>query len=106
MPLAGIPFQYAAPQAQVRHDRVSTNRQFIAEVRDLAGLYLDPPDKTLVLCVGEKSQIQAVGRTAPRLPMESRIGHSGHCRIEGLLPLARAGPMPPRRRNARRPKAL
>jgi hypothetical protein len=82
VPLAGGPFQYAVPQAQVR------------------------PDKALVLCVGEKSQIQAVGRTAPRLPMESRIGHSGHCRIEGLLPLARAGPMPPRRRNARRPKAL
>jgi transposase len=38
-------------------------------VRDIVGLYLDPPDRALVLCVDEKSQIQALDRTAPLLPM-------------------------------------
>jgi DDE superfamily endonuclease len=38
-------------------------------VRDIVGLYLDPPDKTLVLCVDEKAQIQALDRTQPVLPM-------------------------------------
>lgn len=42
---------------------------FIEKVRDIVGLYLDPPDKALVLCVDEKSQIQALDRTAPLLPM-------------------------------------
>src|SRR5437870_6176478 len=39
------------------------------KVRDIVGLYLDPPDKALVLCVDEKSQIQALDRTQPVLPM-------------------------------------
>ncbi len=38
-------------------------------MRDIVGLYLDPPDRALVLCVDEKSQIQALDRTAPLLPM-------------------------------------
>jgi hypothetical protein len=38
-------------------------------VRDVVGLYLNPPDRALVLCVDEKSQIQALGRTAPILPL-------------------------------------
>jgi transposase len=38
-------------------------------VRDIVGLYLDPPDRALVLCVDEKSQIQALDRTQPLLPM-------------------------------------
>ena len=38
-------------------------------MRDVVGLYLDPPDKALVLCVDEKSQIQALDRTQPSLPM-------------------------------------
>ena len=42
---------------------------FIEKVRDVVGLYLDPPDKALVLCVDEKSQIQALDRTQPSLPM-------------------------------------
>src|SRR6516165_5183029 len=40
-----------------------------AKVRDIVGLYLDPPDRALVLCVDEKSQIQALDRTQPLLPM-------------------------------------
>jgi hypothetical protein len=43
--------------------------QFEAKVRDIVGLYLDPPDRALVLCVDEKSQIQALDRTAPILPL-------------------------------------
>ena len=49
--------------------KLSTDPQFIDKVRDVVGLYLDPPDEALVLCVDEKSQIQAIDRTAPRLPM-------------------------------------
>ena len=49
--------------------KLSADPQFIDKVRDVVGLYLDPPDKALVLCVDEKSQIQALDRTAPRLPM-------------------------------------
>jgi transposase len=40
-----------------------------AKVRDIVGLYLNPPDKAVVLCVDEKSQIQALDRTAPILPL-------------------------------------
>ena len=42
---------------------------FIEKVRDIVGLYLDPPDRALVLCVDEKSQIQALDRTRPLLPL-------------------------------------
>ena len=49
--------------------KLSTDPQFIDKVRDVVGLYLDPPEKALVLCVDEKSQIQALDRTAPCLPV-------------------------------------
>src|SRR6266498_2841817 len=49
--------------------KLSTDPLFIDKVRDVVGLYLDPPDKALVLCVDEKSQMQALDRTAPMLPM-------------------------------------
>jgi transposase len=49
--------------------KLSTDPHFIEKVRDIVGLYLDPPDKALVLCVDEKSQIQALDRTQPSLPM-------------------------------------
>lgn len=52
-----------------RHFQLSTDAFFIEKVRDIVGLYLDPPDKALVLCVDEKSQIQALDRTQPMLPM-------------------------------------
>jgi hypothetical protein len=42
---------------------------FIDKVRDVVGLYMSPPDNALVLCVDEKSQIQALDRTAPCLPV-------------------------------------
>jgi transposase len=49
--------------------KLSTDPLFVDKVRDIVGLYLDPPDKALVLCVDEKSQIQAVDRTQPVFPM-------------------------------------
>ena len=49
--------------------KFSTDPQLEAKVRDVVGLYLNPPEKAIVLCVDEKSQIQALDRTAPILPM-------------------------------------
>ena len=52
--------------------KFSTDPQLEAKGRDVVGLYLNPPDKAIVLCVDEKSQVQALDRTAPTLPM--RLG--------------------------------
>lgn len=49
--------------------KLSTDPQFIEKVRDIVGLYLNPPDQALVLCADEKSQIQALDRSQPILPM-------------------------------------
>ena len=49
--------------------KLSTDPQFVEKVRDIVGLYLDPPQTALVVCVDEKSQIQALDRTQPLLPM-------------------------------------
>ena len=49
--------------------KLSTDPQFINKVRNVVGLYMSPPENALVLCVDEKSQIQALDRTAPCLPM-------------------------------------
>jgi transposase len=49
--------------------KLSRDPQFVAKVRDVVGLYLDPPERAVVLCVDVKSQIQALDRTAPILPM-------------------------------------
>src|SRR5271170_6004931 len=49
--------------------KLSTDPQFVEKVRDIVGLYLNPPERALVLCVDEKSQIQALDRTQPILPM-------------------------------------
>jgi transposase len=54
---------------QVDTFKLSNDPQFIDKVRDVVGLYLDPPEKALVLAVDEKSQIQALDRSAPVLPM-------------------------------------
>ena len=49
--------------------KLSADPQFIDKVRDVVGLYLDPPEKALVLAVDENSQLQALDRTAPCLPV-------------------------------------
>ena len=49
--------------------KLSKDPQFVDKVKDVVGLYLNPPERAVVLCVDEKSQIQALDRTAPILPM-------------------------------------
>jgi len=49
--------------------KLSTDPLFVEKVRDVVGLYLDPPDRAIVLCVDEKSQVQALNRTQPLLPL-------------------------------------
>lgn len=53
--------------------KLSNDPLFVAKVRDIVGLYLDPPAKALVLCVDEKSQMQALERTQPLLPMRPGV---------------------------------
>ena len=63
----------------VKTFKVSRDKNFAAKVEDVVGLYLNPPDKALVLCVDEKSQIQALDRTQPGLPMKKgRAGTMTH----------------------------
>jgi putative transposase len=52
-----------------KHFKLSNDPFFVEKVRDIVGLYLNPPDKAMVLCVDEKSQVQALDRTQPVLPM-------------------------------------
>ena len=54
---------------RVERFKISNDPHFEEKVRDVVGLYLSPPDRALVLCVDEKSQIQALDRTAPLLPL-------------------------------------
>ncbi len=51
--------------------KLSNDRMFVEKVRDIAGLSLSPPERALVLCVDEKSQIQALDRSQPLLPLRS-----------------------------------
>ena len=53
-----------------RHFKISTDPLFIEKVRDVVGLYLNPPDNAVVLCVDEKSQCQALERSQPMLPLD------------------------------------
>jgi len=59
--------------------KLSRDQHFVEKLADVAGLYLNPPDKSLVLCVDEKSQIQALDRPQPGLPLKkSRCGTFTH----------------------------
>ena len=59
--------------------KISNDPQFAEKVVDIVGLYMDPPDNALVLCVDEKTQIQALDRTQPGLPLApGRIGSRTH----------------------------
>jgi transposase len=60
---------FALQPHRVKTFKLSQDPLFIDKVRDIVGLYLNPPDRALVLCVDEKSQIQALDRTQPVLPM-------------------------------------
>src|SRR6266542_3265952 len=59
--------------------KLSRDKRFVEKLYDVVGLYLNPPDKALVLCVDEKSQIQALDRTQPGLPIKKgRCGTMTH----------------------------
>ena len=55
---------------RVESFKFSTDPEFVAKVRDIVGLYVDPPAHAVVLSIDEKSQIQALDRTQPGLPMK------------------------------------
>ena len=65
----GVWQRYQVQPHRVEKFKLSNDPQFEEKVRDIVGLYLHPPDRALVLCVDEKSQIQALDRTAPILPL-------------------------------------
>jgi transposase len=60
---------FALKPHQMEAFKLSPDPQFIDKVRDIVGLYLNPPEAAVVLCVDEKSQIQALDRSAPVLPL-------------------------------------
>ena len=63
----------------VKTFKLSRDKHFVDKLQDIVGLYLNPPDKSLILCVDEKSQIQALDRTQPGLPMKKgRLGTQTH----------------------------
>ena len=63
----------------VRTFKLSRDKRFLEKLVDVVGLYVNPPDRSLVLCVDEKSQIQALDRTQPGLPLKKgRCGTMTH----------------------------
>jgi transposase len=71
--------QHGLKPHRVRSFKLSRDPDFLAKLTDVVGLYVDPPEKALVLCVDEKSQIQALERTQPGLPMKKgRAGTMTH----------------------------
>jgi len=64
---------------RIRTFKMSKDKRFVEKLTDVVGLYLNPPEKALVLCLDEKSQIQALDRTQPGLPMKKgRCGTMTH----------------------------
>jgi hypothetical protein len=89
---------------RVRQFKLSKDPQFPAKVRDIVGLYIDPPAHAIVVSVDEKSQIQALDRTQPGLPLKK--GRAGTMtRDHKTLRLDRRSRQDYRRRQARPPSA-
>lgn len=65
--------QYNLKPHLIKTFKLSRDKQFLEKLYDIVGLYLNPPDKSIVFCVDEKSQIQALERTQPLLPMRPGI---------------------------------
>ena len=79
MTVARIWDRHGLQPHRVRNFKLSRDKQFVEKLTDVVGLYLNPPDQALVLCVDEKSQIQALDRTQPGLPMKKgRCGTMTH----------------------------
>lgn len=64
---------YRLAPHRIENFKFSTDPDFVAKVEDVVGLYLNPPEQALVLCLDEKSQIQALNRTQPALPMMAGV---------------------------------
>ena len=81
--------QHGLQPHRVETFKLSRDPAFVEKLRDVVGLYLDPPDKALVLSVDEKSQIQALDRTQPGLPIKrGRCGTMTHdYKRHGTTPL-------------------
>ena len=62
--------------------KLSTDPFFVDKVRDVVGLYLNPPDHAVVLCVDEKSQVQALERSQPLLPLGLGYAEGVHPRLQ------------------------
>jgi transposase len=73
--------------------KLSTDPHFVEKVRDGVGLYLAPPDRALVLCVDEKSQIQALNRTPPGRPLSfgQAAPHTHDDKRHGTTPVGGTG---------------
>src|SRR5690242_6194766 len=81
---------------RVRQFKLSRDRQFVTKLRDIVGLYVNPPAHAVVLSVDEKSQIQALDRTQPGLPMKKgRCATMTHDYKRHSLPPRRRGASPP-----------
>lgn len=65
--------QYNLKPHLIKTFKLSHDKRFLEKLYDVVGLYLNPPDKSIVFCVDEKSQIQALERTQPLLPMRAGI---------------------------------
>ena len=75
--------------------KLSKDPLFVDKVRDVVGLYLDPPERAVVLCVDEKTQIQALNRTAAGVADAARHPGAGQPRLRPprhLEPVRRPGP--------------
>jgi len=79
----GVWQRYDVQPHRVERFKLSNDPNFEEKVRDIVGLYLNPPDRALVLCVDEKSQIQALDRTAPILARRSD-NFGGPCRANSF----------------------
>ena len=66
--------------------KLSRDPRFVEKLTAVVGLYMNPPDKAIVLCLDEKSQIQALDRTQPGLPMKKgRCGTHKHAKVQAWL---------------------
>jgi hypothetical protein len=82
----GVWQRYDVQPHRVEKFKLSNDPKFEEKVGDVVGLYLNPPDRALVLCVEEKSQIQALDRTAPILPLRPGLPERQRTTINATEP--------------------
>jgi hypothetical protein len=67
--------------------KLSTDPYLVEKVRDIVGLYLNPPERAIVLSVDEKSLVQALNRTQPIPPLRPGLPEKGPATMSGMVPL-------------------